>query len=175
MLSGWSCVSIIVIFAPFKFHSFSSLVSWHFYGLFIYFIFFILAAHPDSSFDVVLSNILEPFSISHTFELLAEIIKILKPNGVLYATEMNQAKTTSNLKLTGFHNIVEFNAKNVARFSAHKPAFEVGSSSQLSFANKPAVWSLSDSLVDDQVELVDEDDLLDADDFNKPDAESLRG
>ena len=139
-----------------------------------YFIFFILAAHPDSSFDVVLSNILEPFSISHTFELLAEIIRILKPNGVLYATEKNQAKTTSNLKLTGFHNIVEFNVNNVARFSAHKPAFEVGSSSQLSFA-KPAVWSLSDSLVDDQVELVDEDDLLDADDFNKPDAESLRG
>ena len=69
---------------------------------------------------------------------------------------------------------MEFNVNNVARFSAHKPAFEVGSSSQLSFA-KPAVWSLSDSLVDDQVELVDEDDLLDADDFNKPDAESLRG
>lgn len=40
-----------------------------------------LAAHFNSTFDVVLSNILEPFSISLTFELLAEIIRILKPGG----------------------------------------------------------------------------------------------
>ena len=107
---------------------------------------------------------------------MAEIIRILKPNGVLYATEKNQSKTTSNLKLTGFNNIENLSTddNNIVKFSAHKPAFEVGSSSQLSFT-KPAVWSLSDSLVDDQVELVNEDDLLDADDFNKPDAESLKG
>ena len=134
------------------------------------------AAHQSSTFDVILSNILEPYSMSHSFELLAEIIRILKPNGMLHATEKSPSKTCSNLKLTGFKNIVEILSATDGnlKFTAQKPAFEVGSSSQLSFS-KPAVWSLSDSLVDDQVELVNEEDLLDEDDLIKPDAESLKG
>jgi hypothetical protein len=50
----------------------------------------------------------------------------------------------------------------------------VGTSSKLSFA-KPSVWTLSDALVDDEIELINEDDLLDESDLIKPAAESLRG
>lgn len=62
-------------------------------------------------------------------------------------------------------------------FIAQKPTFEVGSSSKLSFGttSKAAVWSLSDSLVDEEVELISEDDLLEEKDLVKPAAESLKG
>ena len=94
------------------------------------------AAHQSSTFDVILSNILEPYSMSHSFELLAEIIRILKPNGMLHATEKSPSKTCSNLKLTGYKNIVEILSATDGnlKFTAQKPAFEVGSSSQLSFS-----------------------------------------
>ena len=123
-----------------------------------------------------MSNNLEPFSINHSFELLAEIIRILKPEGLLHATEKNPSKTRSNLKLTGFNNIIESLSAldGNMKFTAQKPAFEVGSSSKLSFG-KPAVWSLSDSLVDDEIELVNEEDLLDEEDLIKPSSESLKG
>lgn len=98
----------------------------------------------------------------------------MKPNGSLHGIDQSVEKVLQNLKLTGFSNITQ-NSPN-GDFTAQKPNFEVGSSSKLSFGgNKAAVWSISDSLVDDQVELVNEDDLLDEDDLIKPAAESLRG
>jgi len=133
----------------------------------------LLSGHPKSCFDLVFSNIIEPHSIVHSFELLSEVIRILKPNGVLYANEKNHATFNSNLKLTGFSNIKSESKGDITEFFAQKPNFEVGSSSQLSFG-KTAVWSLADSLVDDQVELINEDDLLDDDDLLKPTSESLR-
>ena len=78
------------------------------------------------------------------------------------------------MKLTGFSKIDSKYKGEIVEFSAHKPNFEVGASSQLSFG-KTAVWSLSDSLVDDQVELINEDDLLDDNDLLKPTSESLKG
>ena len=78
------------------------------------------------------------------------------------------------MKLTGFSNIKSESKGDITEFFAQKPNFEIGSSSQLSFG-KTAVWSLADSLVDDQVELINEDDLLDDDDLLKPTSESLRG
>ncbi|XP_077868597.1 anamorsin homolog [Saccoglossus kowalevskii] len=77
------------------------------------------------------------------------------------------------------------NEVNMVEVVSSKPGFEVGSSSQLSFAKKPKtevnsskatnVWTLSASdMADDDLDLVDEDDLLDEDDLKKPDPESLR-
>jgi hypothetical protein len=60
----------------------------------------------------------------------------------------------------------------------------VGSSSELSFtkqnhlvkpsADVAAVWKLDDT-VDDCIETINENDLLDDEDFKKPDPASLRG
>ena len=133
-----------------------------------------LAAHPKSCFDLIFSNMIKPYSIAHTFELLSEIVRILKPNGILHANDKNSSGLSSNLKLTGFSNINSQEKEVLLQFSAQKPNFEVGASSQLSFG-KTAVWSLANSLVDDQVELINEDDLLDDDDLLKPSSESLRG
>jgi len=101
----------------------------------------------------------------------------LKPNGLIFGRGENGEKIAQGLKLTGFSSITQGPLNN---FTAQKPNFEVGASSKLSFGstnNKPAaaVWSLSDALVDDQVELVNEDDLLDESDLIKPAAESLKG
>merc|ERR1712071_146039 len=132
-----------------------------------------LSAHPKSCFDLIFSNMIKPYSIAHTFELLSEIVRILKPNGILHANDKNSSGLSSNLKLTGFSNINSQEKEVLLQFSAQKPNFEVGASSQLSFG-KTAVWSLANSLVDDQVELINEDDLLDDDDLLKPSSESLR-
>ena len=135
--------------------------------------YFLLASHPSSTFDVVLSNLIEPHSVSHSFEILSEIIRIMKPNSILCAKETSEPKLAANLKLTGFSNI-KAEDSSASTFTAQKPNFEVGSSSKLSFG-KPAVWSLSDGLVDDQIEFINEDDLLDETDLLKPAAETLKG
>lgn len=110
--------------------------------------------------------------MSHSFEFLSEIVRIMKPDGTLFAKENSDPKISTSLKLTGFSNIkVE---PSDSTFSAQKPNFEVGASSTLSFG-KPAVWSLSNNLIDDQIELINEDDLLDESDLIKPAAETLRG
>lgn len=59
---------------------------------------------------------------------------------------------------------------------SEKPNYEVGSRAKLSFAKKPAadvkkVWKID---VDDDEEMIDADELLDEEDKQKPDPESLR-
>lgn len=135
-----------------------------------------LASHPSSSFDLVLSNLLQPCSVSHTFDLLSEIIKILKPNGLLCGVEKDDGtakQLATNLQLSGFSKTTQKQDSGILHFSAQKPSFEIGSSSKLSFGNG-AAWSLTDT-IDNEVELIDEDDLLDDDDLIKPQAESLKG
>ena len=117
--------------------------------------------------------------MSHTFELCSEIVRILKPKGKMFAKEKttNVARLASNFKLAGFCDVVCYQSQDILEVSAGKPDFEIGSSSKLSFGN-PAVapvWSLGSSLVDDDVELINEDDLLDEDDLLKPNADSLKG
>ncbi|XP_046458104.1 anamorsin homolog [Daphnia pulex] len=131
----------------------------------------VVSGHPKSTFSVVLSNLFEPHATSHSFDLLSEVIRIMKPSGIVCGKELTDLKISANLKLAGFCNITVDSSNSI--FSAQTPNFEVGSSSKLSFA-KPSVWTLSDALVDDQVELINEDDLLDESDLIKPDAESLR-
>jgi ubiquinone/menaquinone biosynthesis C-methylase UbiE len=75
-------------------------------------------SHPSSSFDVVLSGVIFPQSISHTVELLAEFLRLVKPEGRIIlqeATVLNpngtQLKTVeklqSLLKISGLTNIQE--------------------------------------------------------------------
>lgn len=77
-----------------------------------------MGSHPSSSFDVVLSGVIFPQSISHTVELLAEFLRLVKPEGRIIlqeATVLNpngtQLKTVeklqSLLKISGLTNIQE--------------------------------------------------------------------
>ncbi|CAH1780159.1 unnamed protein product [Owenia fusiformis] len=154
-----------------------------------------MANHSASSFDVILSGIIPPPSVLHTMDILAEIARLLKPSGRLImdeAMEANSAdKTSSILTMSGFIDISKEEKSNVKRFTAAKPSYEVGTSTQLklSFAVKPKtqdpapkvdtnvakVWSLSaNDMLDDDIDIMDSDELLDEDDLKKPDPESLK-
>ncbi|KAK2550398.1 Anamorsin [Acropora cervicornis] len=75
----------------------------------------LLSSHPDSSFDVVFSGEVFPSFLVHSIDILAEIARILKPNGQLTLRELtgtfgdlrSQQKLISALKLAGFVNISE--------------------------------------------------------------------
>ncbi|XP_062592971.1 anamorsin homolog isoform X1 [Saccostrea cucullata] len=75
-----------------------------------------LSAHPDSSFDVVISGLIQPCSYLHTTDSLGEVCRILKPNGDLIVIEpVNESaengaikakdKLVSTVKLSGFVDI----------------------------------------------------------------------
>ncbi|XP_067906129.1 anamorsin isoform X2 [Heterodontus francisci] len=75
-----------------------------------------MSAHSESSFNVVLSGLVPSSATVHSFEIFAEIARILKPGGRFYFTEpvcvsgdSNKLKTesqlTSVLKLAGFTEI----------------------------------------------------------------------
>lgn len=45
------------------------------------------AAHKDSSFDVVLSGVVPESTTLHSFDVFAEVARILKPGGRFYFKE----------------------------------------------------------------------------------------
>ncbi|KAL6107355.1 ciapin1 [Pungitius sinensis] len=118
-----------------------------------------------------------------------KLVSALKLAGFMSVTEVRKAELSaealSSLRTaTGYQG----NTLSKVRVSASKPAFEVGSSSQikLSFRKKPAekpaldpnavkMWTLSaNDMDDDDVDLMDSDALLDEDDLKKPDPASLK-
>ncbi|XP_029205568.2 anamorsin homolog [Acropora millepora] len=133
----------------------------------------LLSSHPDSSFDVVFSGEVFPSFLVHSIDILAEIARILKPNGQLTLRELtgtfgdlrSQQKLISALKLAGFVNLSEakqitlnLDEKNelkehfkelptVTEVSAFKPVFEVGTSSQLSVTLLPKPGEAKDATV----------------------------
>ncbi|XP_072168849.1 anamorsin homolog [Diadema setosum] len=120
-----------------------------------------LSAHRPSSFDVALVGALDPPTQTHTFEVLAELAKVLKPKGRLLLrepvveTENGSGLRTANklksaLKLSGFinveltevphpstpdiarsRNLTDHAQLRVVETSCSKPDFEVGSSAAL--------------------------------------------
>ena len=75
-------------------------------------------SYPTSSFDTVLSGVIFPQSISHTTELLGELLRVVKPEGRIIlqevtvqnanGTHMKTAeKLQSVLRITGLTNIQE--------------------------------------------------------------------
>ncbi|XP_068459184.1 anamorsin [Clinocottus analis] len=118
-----------------------------------------------------------------------KLLSALKLSGFMSVTEVSKAELSpealSALRTaTGYQG----NTLSRVRISASKPAFEVGSSSQikLSFGKKPAekpaldpnavkMWTLSaNDMDDDDVDLMDSDALLDEEDLKKPDPASLK-
>ncbi|KAK7115052.1 anamorsin homolog [Littorina saxatilis] len=120
-----------------------------------------LSAHSNSSFDIVISGLLNSSKASHDTNLLGEVCRILKPRGKIIvqepttesagsATGKSKDKLKSLLKLSGFVDISEPvkveqgdvtdipGSTELYRLDAAKPDYEVGASSQLklSFASK---------------------------------------
>ncbi|XP_048886830.1 anamorsin [Brienomyrus brachyistius] len=115
----------------------------------------------------------------------------LKLSGMVSVTQVSSSSLSAAAAATlGKAAALEGGTVMSARLSASKPNFEVGSSSQLklSFAKKTSVpekpeldptaakkWTLSANDMDDEdVDLLDSDTFLDADDLKKPDPASLK-
>jgi len=142
------------------------------------------SCHMKSSFDVAFSGTASAPYL-HSDEILAEILKIIKPNGyfVLYEKKNDRPpeKLKSILTLSGFMNIIALQEKgDFVEMKCQKPNFEVGKASRLplSFAKKgpkqdvSKVWTLSD--MSDEVEIIDSDALLGEDDLIRPDLSSIK-
>lgn len=129
------------------------------------------ASYTNSTFDVVIS-----LKNTNTTDLLALILKLLKPKAIARLSTSNLNQLKESLLLTGFVNINEI----ADEIRCEKPNYEVGSSKKLSFAsgNKigdkskvAAVWKIDN----DDDEIIDADDLLEEEDKVKPDPSTLKG
>nr|CAG4652232.1 EOG090X0FGQ [Triops cancriformis] len=154
----------------------------------------LVSNHSTSAFDLVVSGVVPPYTLVHNPDLLAEILRVVKPSGrvVLRQLVSDVAPLATTLTLAGFVQVLETkeivlsigtpasdSMKRLVEFTCRKPNYEVGSLKKLSFASSvPAqsvssVWTLN-STVEDDVELIDSDQLLDEDDLVKPTTESLK-
>jgi ubiquinone/menaquinone biosynthesis C-methylase UbiE len=82
----------------------------------MYGIVYFAGSHPTSSFDVVLSGVIYPQSITHTTELLGEFLRLVKPEGRIILQEVTVPnangtnlktveKLQSVLRISGLTNI----------------------------------------------------------------------
>jgi len=161
-----------------------------------------LANHPNSTFDIVLSNVSSPYLDTHSVEVLGEVLRILKPSGhLIFRTLVDgdnlrtEAEVLSQLKVSGFVNAkalpvvlsgpeqetIKASLKSPTTFKAiqvvgAKPNYEVGASSQLSFKKAVPTSVAAVWKLEDTVEddLIDDDQLLAEEDLQKPDPASLR-
>lgn len=78
------------------------------------------ASRPHSSFDVIISNYISPYTVQHSDKLLAIILKLLKPSGKFILKD--ETNMNSTLKLNGFVNVTK-DCEN--SYVAEKPKFEV--------------------------------------------------
>ncbi|KAK1804602.1 hypothetical protein P4O66_020597 [Electrophorus voltai] len=117
-----------------------------------------------------------------------KLLSALKLSGLVSVTEVKSEALGPKAALalrerTGFQG----NAAFRVRMSASKPNFEIGSSTQLKLSltkktEKPTIdpsvaklWTISvNEMDDDDVDLVDSDSLLDAEDLKKPHPASLK-
>ena len=133
-----------------------------------------VSKHVTSSFDACLIKTESSADIG--LDIFAEILRIIKPSSLLILNGgSNNDKIQSNLKLSGFTNIVFKNDTN--EMIASKPNFEVGSKVSLSFAGGTKTetnnkWTID--VNDADVEFENPDDLLTEEDLKKPDPSSLK-
>ncbi|KAK4877119.1 hypothetical protein RN001_009625 [Aquatica leii] len=111
-------------------------------------------------------------------EFFKQIQNRLNGGGLYIVLTQNDAqKIEFLLKTNGFINVVSEQNETRFEIKGFKPTYDVGSSQKLNLKPKPqapaAVWKLDD-INDDDVETIDPDDLLDEDDFKKPEQSSLR-
>jgi len=129
----------------------------------------------SSNYDMVLVGVMPPFPQDVALETIAEVLRILKPSGMLVIGTQTPDSIMSNLRLSGFSDVeiigdlnltdeqkASMASRNVKEINAVKPGWELGSSMPLSFASNG---------MDD---LMDPDDLLTDADKLKPDPSSLR-
>lgn len=115
-------------------------------------------------------------NVSTAGPIFSALIEVLQPNGdlrVLKVATDSFADAEFTLKTSGFVNITKKVRNDFLEILCNKPSYEVGSSSKLTL-KKPVenVWKLDDTVDDD---IIDADELLDEEDFQKPDPTSLRG
>lgn len=115
-------------------------------------------------------------NISTASAVFSTLIEFLQPNGDLRILKLaadSFADAEFTLKTGGFVNITKKVRNDFLEILCNKPSYEVGSSSKLKL-KKPVenVWKLDDTVDDD---IIDADELLDEEDFQKPDPTSLRG
>jgi hypothetical protein len=136
------------------------------------------STYSQSTFDLILSNLLTPDQANHNSTTLNNYIKLLKPKGNLILANKESTNLESELKLSGYLNVSsDLSDSNLSVFYCEKPNFELGTAKKLSFANKSAdqnkqqqttkVWQFTQDDVQES-DLINTDDLLDDLDLKKP-------
>ncbi|KAF5299882.1 hypothetical protein FQA39_LY11419 [Lamprigera yunnana] len=92
----------------------------------------------------------------------------LKPGGVFIILNQDNKNIEFLLKTNGFVNVRSQENQDKFQVTCFKPTYTVGSSQKL---NLKTVWKIDD---DDDDETIDPDDLLDEEDFKRPEQSSLR-
>ncbi|XP_055339798.1 anamorsin homolog [Paramacrobiotus metropolitanus] len=176
-----------------------------------------ISNYSSSSFDVVISGVLPPWTFVHDDQILPEILRIVRPEGRFVFQEVvvpintpdfpikTEGWLKSHMKINGFiadfsdvalsasymdnlHTVLKIPTSlplKVCQGIVKKPSYETGSASilpsaKLNLASKPAsngtsgVWTLAGSDMDADMDLIDPNEMLDADDFAKPDPASLK-
>ncbi|XP_064610635.1 anamorsin homolog [Liolophura sinensis] len=118
----------------------------------------------------------------------AKLASVIKLSGFVDISEAKTVKCPSS-ELSEIQKILKTDLQlTVAHFSAKKPEYELGSTSQLKLsfplkssatakvdASVAKVWTLSaNDVLDDDLDIMDSDDLLDEEDLKKPDPASLK-
>lgn len=129
-----------------------------------------------SSFDIVLSGYKsEP--IAYSVDLMKEVLCVLKPGGkflLLNIQRYEKIQLEYQLQISGFINTTRSDKNEII---SYKPNYEVGSSVKLKFNKRLVIDSRATEAWkcdNDDNELIDQDTLLDENDFKKPDVASLR-
>lgn len=114
-----------------------------------------------------------------------QLLSVLKLSGFIKVTKKSEIhlddRESEAIKAYFGGNAI----KTLIHISASKPNYDIGSTSKLKLVQKikpkqmlketSKVWSLSTAdLNDDDIDLIDSDDLLDAEDLKKPDPKSLK-
>lgn len=142
-----------------------------------------LTSLSKSSFDLVISCIVNPQPNVHNANIIGQYLNILKPGGSLVLYEeikeiADGEKIKSSLIMNGYGSVVVTppDSKHIVTITAEKPNFEVGSSCALKLGANvseqvASLWKLDNTIDDD---LIEADDLLSEEDLKKPDPGSLR-